>query len=558
MPTGDIRPIRAMTSRPRWSGSTSAERRQSLWIVGRHGEPLDERRHVSSCAVVQLVPIGTHRHRAEGLEGPSVVAPGGEVLRDAREAPDRRCGGPGPRERLEIERRPRGLVCGKPSPLQRCAKEPHRILRAAELVREIARPREPQRAEPRIGGQCGGPLQRRERDVETPTEPGPIRRGIERRGDLLVRLPCGRSPVPDSPVWITRERPCERGVRQPALLAGCRLMDGRPDQRMPEPERAVVDRSEAGRHGRRPGVDVHGRSEQRFGRPAQLGEVAVLQRREQEQRSHIGVEGGEPRRERRLEPSRQRQRLRCSGQVEIDRGGRELDQGERIAGRLREDPPLQLVGQGGSVQLEERARRAVVQAGEDEVREPGLVEIARHAGADREEQDHRLHLQPSREERQHLGRRPVEPMRIVDDEQQRCPRRALGEHAEGRQTDQEGIGRIALGVAKSDVERPALRIRKVVQAIEERKQQPVEPPEGEPRLGLRRRRRHDRGASLVRPAPSRLEQSRLADSRLTTDHQGAPAPLDLIDHPVEALQLRIAPEEPPPRRAHLPHGGDCP
>ena len=274
----------------------------------------------------------------------------------------------------------RGLVGGKPSPLERGAKEPHRVLRAAELVREMARPREPQRAEPWIGGQSGGPLQRRERNVEAATEPCPIRRGIERRGDLLVRLCCGRRLVPHRPVRIARKRPCERGVRQPALLAGRRLMDGRPDQRMPEPECAVVDRSEAGCDGRRPIVGVDGRSEERLGRATQLGEVAVVQRREQEQRSHIGVEGGEPRRERRLEPSRQRQRLRCSGQVEIDRGGRELDQGQRIAGRLREDPPLQLVGQGGAVQLEERARRAVVQPGEDEVGEPGLVEVARHAG----------------------------------------------------------------------------------------------------------------------------------------------------------------------------------
>ena len=69
-------------------------------------------------------------------------------------------------ERLEIERRPRGLVSRKPSELERRAKEPHRLLRAAELVREIARPREPQRAEPRIGGEPGSPLQRRERDVQ--------------------------------------------------------------------------------------------------------------------------------------------------------------------------------------------------------------------------------------------------------------------------------------------------------------------------------------------------------------------------------------------------------
>ena len=234
-------------------------------------------------------------------------------------------------------------------------------------------------------------------------------------------------------------------MRQPALLARCRLMDSRPDQRVPEPESAVVERSEAGCDGRRPVVDVDARSEERFGRATQLGELAVIERREQQQRSHVGVESGEPRRERRLEPSRQRQRLRCPGQVEIDRCGRELDQGERIAGRLREDPPLQLVGQAGPVQLEERARRVVVQPGKDEVGEAGLVEITWHAVADREEQDHRLHLEPPRNERQHLGRRPIEPMRILDHEQQRCLRLALGDHAEGCQADQEDIGRIALG-----------------------------------------------------------------------------------------------------------------
>ena len=128
------------------------ERRQTLRIVGRHGEPVDDRRHVLPRAVVQLVPVGTHRHRVEGFEGSPVVAAVGEVFCDAREAPDRGCAGPCPRERLEVERRPRGLVSRKPSELERCAKEPHRLLRAAELVREIARPREPQRAQPRIGG----------------------------------------------------------------------------------------------------------------------------------------------------------------------------------------------------------------------------------------------------------------------------------------------------------------------------------------------------------------------------------------------------------------------
>ena len=195
--------------------------------------------------------------------------------------------------------------------------------------------------------------------------------------------------------------------------------------------------------------------------------------------------------------------------------------------------------QAGPVPLEERARRVVVQPGKDELGEAGLVEIARHAVADGEEQDHRLHLEPPREERQHLGRRPIEPVRILDDEQQRCLRLALGDHAERRQADQEDIGRIALGDAEGDVESPALRIRKSIQAVEEGQQELVEPPEGEPRLGLRPRRPSHRRASLARPIPGGLEQRRLPDSRLTTDHQGAPTPPDPIDHPVEALQLPL-------------------
>ena len=97
----------------------------------------------------------------------------------------------------------------------------------------------------------------------------------------------------------------------------------------------------------------------------------------------------------------------------------------------------------------------------------------------------------------------------------------------------------------------------------------MEPPEGQPRLRLRPRRRHDRRALLARPLAGRLEQRRLADSRLATDHEGAAAPLDLIDHSEEALQLPIAPEEQPPgapsglristgsTHAHPPSVRDC-
>ena len=125
---------------------------QTLRVVSRHGEPVNHGRHALPRTIVQLVPVGTRRHRVEGFEGSSVVAAVGKVLCDTYEAPDRRCAGPCSGECLDIERRPRGLVSRKPLELERGPEEPHRIDRAAELVREVARPREPQRAEPRIGG----------------------------------------------------------------------------------------------------------------------------------------------------------------------------------------------------------------------------------------------------------------------------------------------------------------------------------------------------------------------------------------------------------------------
>src|SRR5262249_24541806 len=259
-------------------------------------------------------------------------------------------------ERLEIERRPRGLVSRKLPKSERRTKKPHSLLRAAELVREIPSPQEAECVQLRIGAQLSATLQRRERNVEAATEPCPICRLIERQGDCLVRPSYRRRLVPDSPVLIACKRPCKRSVRPPALLARCRPINSRPDQRVPEPELALVKRSESGCDGRRPAVAAGLPSEKLFGRVIQLGDVAIIKRREQQQRLYVGAESGEPRRKRRLQPSRQRQRFRRPDQIQIEIGRcrRELDQRKRIASRLDENPLLQLVGQGGPVHFEKR------------------------------------------------------------------------------------------------------------------------------------------------------------------------------------------------------------
>src|SRR5262249_606392 len=212
-----------------------------------------------------------------------------------------------------------------------------------------------------------------------------------------------------------------------------------------------------------------------------------------------------------------------------------------LASRIYENPLLPLVGQADPVHFEKRARRGVVQPGKDELREAGLVEATWRPAADREEQNHRLHLEPPGNERQHLRRRPIKPMRILDHEQQRRLPLALGNQAEGCQPYQEGVRRIALGDSECHLEGPSLRIRTVIHAIQEREQQLMQPSEGKPRLRRRSHRRHYGRALPEGPFPDSFEQRRLTDSCFATDNEGTATPPDLIDHSEEALQLPISP-----------------
>ena len=118
-----------------------------------------------------------------------------------------------------------------------------------------------------------------------------------------------------------------------------------------------------------------------------------------------------------------------------------------------------------------------------------------------------------------------------------------GERAEGCQPDEEHIGRIALGDAERDVQGPALRIRKTVEAVEEREQQLMEASKCQPRLRLRTCRRHTLLTLLARRPPRPPEQRRLADPRLSAHDQGAPTQSNLIDHAAEPLQLVFSTQE---------------
>ena len=349
--------------------------------------------------------------------------------------------------------------------------------------------------------------------------------------------------MPHGPVRTAGEHPCERGVCSAALLVRRRLMHRRPHQRVPEPEPAALEGSEARCCRPRPVAEVDARAEELFCGAAQLGDLCVLERREQQQCRYIVFQSVQPGRERCFEPSRERQRLPDQSRLETCRDGGELDQGQGVARGLCQDPLLQVRGQAGAVDVKERARRGVVQTRQVKLGKVAPIEVARHAVADRKEQEHHLHVEAPRDELQHLGRGPVEPMRVIDHDQQWPRRRALGEHAEGCQADQEDVRRIALDDAEGDVQRSALRIRKLTQAVEEWQQELMKRSKGQPRLRLGPRRRHHGRTLLVRTLRRRLQERRLADAHLSTHHQGAAVSPDPIDHPVELFQLRRAPHQ---------------
>ena len=178
-----------------------------------------------------------------------------------------------------------------------------------------------------------------------------------------------------------------------------------------------------------------------------------------------------------------------------------------------------------------------------ELREPRLVDGARNAFAHGEEHDHRLQLEPARDEAEHLRRRPVEPLRVLDEEEQRPLGLGFRQQPEGRQSDQERIRGVAVGEADRRLEGAALRFGQAVARLEKRKQQLVQPGEGESRLGRHARRGDHRHVPLACSHRGSLEQRGLPDPGLAAHDERAAALPDPIDQAVELSQLVVSAEK---------------
>ena len=204
---------------------------------------------------------------------------------------------------------------------------------------------------------------------------------------------------------------------------------------------------------------------------------------------------------------------------------RQLQQRERVAVRLGHDAIAHaLVERARHHRLQQRPRIVVVQPADDELRQPVEGPLAGRL-AHGEDQPDRLRAQPARHERERLRRRRVEPLRVVDDADQRPLLRRVGQQAQDRQPDEEPVRRVAVAQAERRAERIALRAGQALEPVHERRAQLLQPGERELHLRLDARRaddvaartraatRYSSSALLPTPASPRSTSARLGPAR---------------------------------------------
>lgn len=165
--------------------------------------------------------------------------------------------------------------------------------------------------------------------------------------------------------------------------------------------------------------------------------------------------------------------------------------------------------------------------------------------AQREHQSHPLRQKAPRHERERLHGHPIEPLRVVDDADERLLLGGVGEQAQDGQADQEAIRRGTGAHAERRVQRVALRDWQMPETAKHRCAQRMQAGECELHLGLDPRYPGD-PASLrdVRQMP---QQGGLADSRLAAEDQHTTATRARFrDESIQHLALAVTVEQPCP------------
>jgi hypothetical protein len=194
---------------------------------------------------------------------------------------------------------------------------------------------------------------------------------------------------------------------------------------------------------------------------------------------------------------------------------RQLPQRERVAAGVGDELIPERGRQRHSAVVEHRGGAVRVQARQVHLRDAGRGEGSRVVARGEEDHD-ALPVQPARGEQQRVGRRAVEPLRVVHEAEHRCLLGRLGEQRQHSGTDHEPVA-AAGAEPEGPGQRPPLRPRQRVEAIEGGAEEQVQAGERQLGLGLDPGATHDPHA--VGPLRGLVEKCGLADARLASNDQ---------------------------------------
>jgi hypothetical protein len=236
---------------------------------------------------------------------------------------------------------------------------------------------------------------------------------------------------------------------------------------------------------------------------------------------------------------------------------RQLQQCQGVAASLGDDliadPVIERFTDRGGQQ---RPRIGVAEAAHVELGQPGQRTGDRACVAHAEQQRHPLGGHPPRDEGQDLGRRLVQPLRIVDEAEQRFSFGDFRHQGEGRQPHQEAFRGRAGTQPERHAQRSLLGFGQLVETTQQRAAQLVQTGERELRLGFHTHRGLHPEPRQTGGTAGLVEQGRLADARLPAHHQRPAAPGSrLRQQQPDRLTLRAPAHEAVHRRSPPPPHG---
>ena len=230
-------------------------------------------------------------------------------------------------------------------------------------------------------------------------------------------------------------------------------------------------------------------------------------------------------------------------ELSLAQGGGKLEQGERVAARLGDQPVAELRRELDACRaVDQGSSRGRVEPAKLQLREPGRLEAPNVALASAEEHDDALGFEPPGDEDERVCGCVVEPLGIVDEAQERPIFRGLGEQAQDCERDEEAVLASPRCQAERSTEGGGLRSRKALDVPENRADDLVQSGERELRLRFHPgAAEHAHVAGLVARV---LQKRRLADARLAGDDEdGAPRRASAIEKLADTRAFRVSPVE---------------